>query len=103
MTRATRRSRWKQLGKVVPFTSIAIGAGMNAALMHRTADEAYYAYRERRLQERYDLELDPSEPDSDAAEIVVDADVVDDHEEPLNIIGLLNEAQRDSRGIDEQA
>ena len=89
----------RQLGKVVPITSIAVGAGMNAALMHRTADEAYYAYRERRLQERYDL--DPSGPDDDASEIVVDADVVDDSEERLNVVGLLDEAQRESSDVDE--
>ena len=66
----------------------------DAALMHRTADEAYYAYRERRLQDRYDL--DPSDQDHDASEILVDAEVVDDSEEPLDIIGLLDEAQRES-------
>jgi hypothetical protein len=82
----------KQLGKVVPITSIAIGAGMNAALMHRTADEAYYAYRERRLQDRYGL--DPADQDHDASEIIVDAEVVVDSEEPLNIVGLLDEAQQ---------
>ncbi len=89
----------RQLGKVVPIASIAIGAGMNVALMHRTADEAYYAYRERRLQDRYDL--DPSDRDHDASEIIVDAEVVDDSEEPLDIIGLLDEAQRESADVDE--
>jgi hypothetical protein len=88
-----------QLGKVVPITSIAIGAGMNAALMHRTADEAYYAYRERRLQDRYDL--DPSDRDHDASESIVDAEVVDDSEEPLDILGLLDEAKRESADVDE--
>ncbi len=91
----------KQLGKVVPITSIAVGAGMNAALMHRTADEAYYAYRERRLQDRYDL--DPSDRDHDASGLIVDADVVDDSEEPVDIIGLLDEAQRESADVDEEA
>jgi hypothetical protein len=89
----------RQLGKVVPITSIAVGAGLNAALMHRTADEAYYAYRERRLQDRYDL--DSSDRDHDASEIIVDAEVVDDSEEPLNIIGLLDEAQRESADVDD--
>lgn len=32
-----------------------IGAGSNANLMRRVADEAYFAYRERRLSERYGL------------------------------------------------
>ncbi len=78
-----------------------VGAGMNAALMHRTADEAYYAYRERRLQDRYDL--DSSDRDRDASEIIVDAEVVDDSEEPLDIIGLLDEAQRESGVVDKEA
>ena len=89
----------RQLGKVVPITSIVVGAGMNAALMHRTADQAYYAYRERRLQDRYDL--DSSDRDHDASEIIVDAEVVDDSEESLDIIGLLDEAQRESTDADE--
>lgn len=93
------RMTQKQLGKVVPFTSIAVGAGLNAALMHRTADEAYYAYRERRLQDRYDL--DSSDRDHDASEIIVDAEVVDNSEEPMDIIGLLDEAQRGSAHVDE--
>lgn len=84
----------KQLGKVVPVASVAIGAGMNAALMHRTADQAYYAYRERRLQDRYDL--DPSDRDPDAPETIVDAEVVIDAEEPVDILGLLDEAQQES-------
>lgn len=91
----------KQLGKVVPVTSIIVGASMNAALMHRTAEEAYYAYRERRLVDRYDL--DPSDRDHDASGIIVDAEVVDDSEEPLDIIGLLEEAQRESAVVDEEA
>jgi hypothetical protein len=82
----------KQLGKVIPLAGIALGAGMNAALMHRTADEAYYAYRERRLLER---------SDHDAPQIIVDAAVVDDSEEPLNIVGLLDAAQRESADVDE--
>lgn len=89
----------KQLGKVVPFTSIAVAATLNMALMHRTADEAYYAYRERRLQDRYDL--DSSARDRDASEIIIDAEVVDDSEEPLDIIGLLDQARRESADIDE--
>lgn len=89
----------KQLGKVVPFASIAIGAGINAALMHRTADEAYYAYRERRLQDRYDL--DPSDRDDDASELIVDAELVHDSDEPLDIVGLLEEARRESADIGE--
>jgi hypothetical protein len=66
--------------------------------MHRTADEAYYAYRERRLQDRYDL--DPSDRDHDAPEIIVAAEVVNDSEQPLDIVGLLDEAKRESADVD---
>jgi len=93
------RMTQKQLGKVVPFASIAVAASLNMALMHRTADEAYYAYRERRLCDRYDLLS--SAPDHGASEIIVDAEVVDDSEESLNIVGLLDEAQRESGDVDE--
>ena len=89
----------RQLGKVVPITSIAVSAGMNAALMHRTSDEAYYAYRERRLQNRYNL--DPAHWEHDSSESIVDAEVIEDSEEPLNIIGLLDEAQRETTDVAE--
>jgi hypothetical protein len=89
----------KQLGKVVPVTSIVVGAGMNAALMHRTADEACYAYRQRRLQDRYDL--DPSGHDHDLSEGHIDVEVVDDSEEGLDLIGLLDQATRES-DVDEE-
>jgi hypothetical protein len=41
----------KTLSDAVPVAGIVLGAGMNAGLMSRVADEAYYAYRERRLRE----------------------------------------------------
>lgn len=83
----------KQLGKVVPIANIAIGAGINAALMHRTADEAYYAYRERRLRDRYDLHA--SGQDHDDPETIVDVEVIENSEEHLDIVGLLDEARRE--------
>jgi hypothetical protein len=43
----------RQLGKAVPALGIVVGAGANATLMHRVADEAYFSYRERRLGDRY--------------------------------------------------
>jgi hypothetical protein len=43
----------KTLSDAVPIAGIVLGAGMNAGLMSRVADEAYYAYRERRLREDY--------------------------------------------------
>jgi hypothetical protein len=93
------RMTQKELGKVIPFASIAAGAGMNAALMHRTADEAYYAYRLRRLQDRYGSGLPEPEPALSAD--VVDAEVVEGSDETLDIVGILDEAARESADLDD--
>jgi hypothetical protein len=84
------RMTQRQLGKVVPLASIAIGAGVNAALMHRTADEAYFAYRERRLIERYG---DVPVGDPVADEVIVDAEVIEESAESLEIVALLETAK----------
>ena len=89
----------KELGKVIPFTSIAAGAGTNAALMHRTADEAYYACRRRRLQDRYGPELPV--PELALSADVVDAKVVEGSDETLDIVGILDEAARESAELDD--
>jgi hypothetical protein len=44
------------LSDAVPVAGILLGAGMNAGLMSRVADEAYYTYRERRLREDFSAE-----------------------------------------------
>jgi len=56
----------RQMGKATPALGIALGASLNAALMKHVSDEAYFAYRERRLRDRY----------GDRAEIASSADEV---------------------------
>lgn len=51
--RLVERLTHRQMGKAVPALGIVLGAGLNASLMKRVSDEAYFAYRERRLQDRY--------------------------------------------------
>jgi hypothetical protein len=51
--RLVQRLTHRQMGKATPALGIALGAGLNANLMKRVSDEAYFAYRERRLQDRY--------------------------------------------------
>lgn len=62
----------KQMGKAVPALGIAFGAGLNAYLAKRVSDEAYYAYRERRLIDCYGSDSTP------AAGEVVDGTLVHD-------------------------
>ncbi|MGO9900296.1 MAG: hypothetical protein ACLP0J_11510 [Solirubrobacteraceae bacterium] len=40
----------------MPVAGVLLGAGMNAGLMSRVADEAYSTYRERRLREDFPAE-----------------------------------------------
>jgi hypothetical protein len=76
----------KALGKAVPVLGIGFGAGMNMQLAYRTADEAYYSYRERRLREKGDpppgfpSPLPPADDEQSPSEEIVD------------IEGLLEEA-----------
>jgi hypothetical protein len=51
--RLVDRLTHQQMGKATPALGIAVGAGLNANLMKRVSEEAYYAYRERRLRDRY--------------------------------------------------
>jgi hypothetical protein len=52
--RLVERLTHQQMGKATPALGIVLGASLNANLMKRVSDEAYYAYRERRLRDRYD-------------------------------------------------
>jgi hypothetical protein len=56
-TRLGFRLTQRKLGQAVPVIGIAIGAGMNAQLLHRITDDAEHLYRERFLRERYGLEV----------------------------------------------
>ncbi|HYH52470.1 MAG TPA: EcsC family protein [Acidimicrobiia bacterium] len=45
----------RKLGQAVPVVGIVLGAGLNARLINRVADDAGRIYRERFLRERYGL------------------------------------------------
>jgi len=67
-----QRLTQRKLGQFVPVAGIALGAGLNYALIDSVADSADIAYRERYLREKGgtldDLVVaDVSEPDGDAA------------------------------------
>ncbi|WP_033205195.1 EcsC family protein [Patulibacter americanus] len=69
--RLIERTTHRQMGKLIPAAGIVAGAGLNASLMKRVSDEAYFAYRERRLFDRY------GERDSAISDPPVDGEVVD--------------------------
>jgi hypothetical protein len=89
----------QQLGKAVPALGIAVGAGSNGALMLRVADEAYFAYRERRLRERYGddaapvvpVNASPTGPTAALGALAAPEDP-SEPEETLDIIELADEA-----------
>ena len=60
------------MGKATPALGIVLGVGLNANLMKRVSDEAYFAYRERRLRDRYGDAAKGSDP----PEEVVDGTLV---------------------------
>jgi hypothetical protein len=43
----------RKLGQVIPVAGIALGAGMNASLLHAIGRDAQVAYRSRHLAEKY--------------------------------------------------
>lgn len=73
----------RKLAQAVPVAGVVIGAGLNARMLSRVADEADYLYRERFLREKYDLVVDTvvaPEPDENVVSIVdiIDAEIVDE-------------------------
>jgi hypothetical protein len=51
--RLVDRLTHRQMGKAIPGAGIVVGLGLNAAMMKRVSDEAYFAYRERRIRDEY--------------------------------------------------
>ena len=43
----------RKLGQVIPVAGIALGAGMNASLLHAIGRDAQLAYRSRHLADKY--------------------------------------------------
>jgi hypothetical protein len=67
----------RKLGQAIPVIGIVLGAGMNAQLLARVADDADHLYRERFLRERYGLPVDAGWNPSAAAELVPLAEIID--------------------------
>jgi hypothetical protein len=66
----------RKLGQAIPVVGIVLGAGLNARLLARIADDADYLYRERFLREKYRLEA-RAEPETSVGEEVPLADIID--------------------------
>lgn len=66
------------MGKATPALGIALGAGLNANLMKRVSDEAYFAYRERRLRDRYGDGDNGSEPIEEVVDGTLVLDLLED-------------------------
>jgi hypothetical protein len=68
----------RKLAQAVPLAGVVIGAGLNARMLARVADEANYLYRERFLREKYDLVVDVvAEPVTDDENVVSIVDIID--------------------------
>ncbi|MEV4055981.1 EcsC family protein [Amycolatopsis sp. NPDC049688] len=85
----------KKLGQVVPVLGVAIGAGLNAKLLHNLTDDAEHLYRERFLREKHHLEtvdvtvtrgadVDLGDDTVHIAEIVEEATADEPHTDGLN-------------------
>lgn len=79
----------QKLGQAVPVAGILIGAGLNARMLAKLAEDADRLYRERFLRDKYGLPHVAVQPapdaDGDPADEILIAEVVDDE---LNAEGL---------------
>jgi hypothetical protein len=74
----------KKLGQFVPLAGIAVGAGMNYAMVDNIADAAYWSYRERFLRDKLGEEM--AVPSQQA---LGPADAEGVFEEPIDVLKLL--------------
>ena len=78
----------RKLGQAVPIVGIVIGAGLNAKMLARVADDANQIYRERLLRERYGLagptthDTGPGGDEHVLITDIIDAEVIHDQEDP---------------------
>lgn len=89
---AMRLTRQK-LGQAVPVLGVAIGAGLNARLLHNLTEDAEHLYRERFLREKHDLET------VDAAMTTKDAEL-DPGDDTIHIAEIVEEATEDEQETD---
>jgi hypothetical protein len=75
----------QKLGQAVPVLGIAIGAGLNARLLHNLTEDAEHLYRERFLREKYNLET------VDVTVTTKDADLAPD-DDTIHIAEIVEEA-----------
>ncbi|GLW78035.1 EcsC family protein [Actinokineospora globicatena] len=72
----------QKLGQAVPIAGILIGAGLNARLLAKLADDADRLYRERFLRDKYGLPDDGVQPtpaaDDNPADQILIAEIVND-------------------------
>jgi hypothetical protein len=88
----------KKLGQFVPLAGIAVGAGMNYAMVDSIADAAYWSYRERFLRDKLGEAMavppEPTQgPDDGRAPGAL--------EEPIDVMKLLEEEGINTRTDDE--
>jgi hypothetical protein len=81
--RLVDRLTHRQMGKVIPGAGIVAGIGLNAALMKHVSDEAYFAYRERRLHDRYGDLADAPLPPHDLVDGTLVLDLLDGDDDPF--------------------
>jgi hypothetical protein len=96
--RLVERMTHRQMGKAVPALGIALGAGLNASLMKRVSDEAYYAYRERRLRDRYgDNRMGISDPPGEVVDGTLVLDLLEDDGGVNSLQRTLSDSSRQGR------
>ena len=80
----------RKLGVVVPVAGIAVGAGLNYALLDSVIDAAYWAYRERFLREKtgeFAIDL----PTGEAFDTKPDSDHESQVEVPIDVLGIVDD------------
>lgn len=84
----------RKLGAAVPVVGIAVGAGLNYALLDGVVDAAYWAYRERFVREKTgDFAIDLPTQEAFTAGPDVPPEGLD--EAPIDLLGIVDEVLRE--------
>jgi hypothetical protein len=86
----------QKLGQAVPVLGIAIGAGINARLLHNLSEDAENLYRERFLREKHNLETVDVTVTTESA----DLDLGDDTVLIAEIVEEATTDEQDTRRVD---